>query len=109
MSPKFLGFFRYLTYVLVLPALLPVPDAEVEALLGEVRGRGRVHELLVEVGAEALPLDRRLLLGVLAQRVEDAAMKQERESKSLTSCVCKTFFCHPGCSAFAYTIPFRDL
>ena len=51
-----------LTDVLVRPALLPVPDGDVEALLGEVVHRARVvDELLVEVGALRPPLYRRLV------------------------------------------------
>jgi hypothetical protein len=60
-----------LTNVLILSPLLFVPHAYVEALLGQVRDGARVDKLLVEVGVQGLPLDRRQVLGALFYRMED--------------------------------------
>ncbi len=64
--------FADITNVLVLPSLLPVPDGDVEALLGQVADRARVDKLLVEIGVQRLPLDRRHVLRVLRHRMKDA-------------------------------------
>ena len=65
-----------LTDVLVRPALLPVPDGEVEALLGEVVHRARVvDELLVEVWALRPPLHGRLVPRRLRHGVQNTAKK----------------------------------
>ena len=66
----------FLTDVLVRPALLPVPDGEVEALLGEVVHRaGVVDELLVEVGALRPPLHSRLVPRRLRHGMQNAVRK----------------------------------
>ena len=57
-----------LTSIFIRPIFAPVPNSNMQTLLGKLSGRCQVHKLLMKLGIDSFPLDRCLMLGVFVQR-----------------------------------------
>lgn len=68
-----------LTNVLIWSTFVLVPHRDEETLLGQVRSRGGVDKLFMEVWVQALPLDRGRVLGSLCHRMQNTEIEHDDE------------------------------